>query len=304
MSVIIPVRNRPQLLLAAVDSLIATRYPNLEIVIVDDGSSDDTLNRARQLEERFPERIRVFRHDDGGNHGPGASRNLGVRLSSGGYVCFLDSDDVALPHRFQTAVPLLDRDPAIDGVAERFLIQEREGVPPVAGPEKTVPLEVLPGPVIRWSTNTILLRRRCFLEAGGFSERLRTCEDLALWVKLILSARIVPGGPDPVVVNRRHEGNSDVILENSLLAYLEALEWTRGRDLQEKRIADLREVIWRKTLFVCDRLMRRGDSRLAIRMLRASGRANPRFLLRARYWRNMLRALVSTRAMGAQAVGR
>jgi hypothetical protein len=164
-------------------------------------------------------------------------------------------------------------------------------------------LEAVPGPGIRWNTNTILLRRRCFLETGGFSERLRTCEDLALWVKLILSARIVPGGPDPVVVNRRHEGNSDVILENSLLAYLEALEWTRGRDLEARRVAALREVIWGKTLFVCDRLMRRGDSRLAIRMLRASARANPSFLLRPRYWRNMLRALLSTRAVGAEAVG-
>src|SRR5687768_16144872 len=93
-SVIIPVRNRPDFLAGAVDSLIATRYPALEIVIVDDGSSDDTLVRARQMEERFPRLIRVFQHDDCGNHGPGASRNLGVRLSTGGYVSFLDSDDV------------------------------------------------------------------------------------------------------------------------------------------------------------------------------------------------------------------
>jgi hypothetical protein len=142
------------------------------------------------------------------------------------------------------------------------------------------------------------------VETGGFSERLRTCEDLALWAKLILSAHIVAGGPDPVVVNRRHEGNTDVILQNSLLAYLEAWGWTRGRDLDRKRIAALREAIWGKTLFVCDRLMRRGDSRLAIRMLWASAKANPSFLLRTRYWRNLLRALLSTRAMDAEAVGR
>ncbi|HET7692438.1 MAG TPA: glycosyltransferase family A protein [Gemmatimonadota bacterium] len=302
-SVIIPVHNRPEFLLGAVDSLIATRYPALEIVIVDDGSSDDTLIRARQLEERFPRLIRVFQHHDRGNHGPGTSRNVGVRMSSGEYVCFLDSDDVVLPNRFHVAVPLLDGDPAIDGVAERFLVQEGQTGPPMEEPGRAVPLEGVPGPRIRWHTNSILLRRRCFLEAGGFSERLRTCEDLALWLKLLLSARIVPGGPDPVVVNRRHEGNLDVILENSLLAYLEALAWTRGRGLQPERIAALREVIWGKTLFVCDRLMRRGDFRLAIRMLRSSARANPAFLLRTRYWRNMLRALLSTRARGAEAVG-
>lgn len=303
-SVIIPVHNRPEFLLGAVDSLIATGYPSLEIVIVDDGSSDDTPTRARQLEERFPRMIRVFQHDDGGNHGPGASRNFGVRRSSGGYVCFLDSDDVALPNRFQVAVPLLDQDPAIDGVAERFLIQEGEGAQPREAPGKPVLSDVMPGPGIRWNTNTILLRRRCFLETGGFSERLRTCEDLALWVKLIISARIVAGGPDPVVVNRLHEGNSELILQNSLLAYLEALGWTRGRDLDRMRIAALREVIWGKMLFVCDRLMRRGESRLAIRMLGASAKANPSFLLRTRYWRNLLRACLSSDSVHAEVVSR
>lgn len=303
-SVIIPVRNRADFLVGAVDSLIATRYPSLEIVIVDDGSSDDTLIRARQLEERFPRLIRVFQHHDGGNHGPGASRNLGVRLSSGGYVCFLDSDDVVLPHRFQVAVPLLDGEPGIDGVAERYFIQEGECLPPRKVDGKPVLSEAVPGPGIRWHTNTILLRRQCFLESGGFSESLRTCEDLTLWIKLILSANIVAGGPDPVVVNRRHEGNTHVILQNSLLAHLEALDWTRGRDLEKRRTAALREVIWGKMLFVCDRLIRRGDSRLATRMLAASARANPLFLLRSGYWRNLMRALRSTRALNAEAASR
>lgn len=302
-SVIIPVRNRPDFLTGAVDSLVATRYPALEIVIVDDGSSDETLSRARQLEKRFPGMMRVFRHDDGGNHGPGASRNLGARLSMGEYVGFLDSDDVVLPNRFEVAVPLLDGDPAIDGVAERFLIQEREGALREV-PEKPVLGGVVPGPGIRWHTNTILLRRRCFLDTGGFSERLRTAEDLALWIKLVVSARIVAGGPSPVAVNRRHEGNTEVILQNSLLAYLEALCWTRSRELDPKSIDALREATWGKMLFVCDRLMRRGDSRMAIRMLEASAKANPAFLLRANYWRTLLRALLSARAVKAEAAGR
>jgi glycosyltransferase involved in cell wall biosynthesis len=292
-SVVIPVFNRAGFLPEAVDSLLATRYPSLEIVIVDDGSSDDTLSMARGMEQRFPGRIRVCRHEDGGNHGPGASRNLGVRHSTGGYVCFLDSDDLVLPNRFRVAVPLLDGDPAIDGVAEGFLVQEGDTLSPGDTDVDSILAGVAPGPGIRWQMNSILLRRRCFDEAGGFSERLRTCEDLVLWAKLVLSARIVRGGPDPVAVNRRHEGNTDVILQNTLLAYLEVLAWTHGRRLEGKRVAALREAIWGKTLFVCDRLIRRGESRLALRMLGASARANPPFLLRARYWKNLSRAIVS-----------
>ena len=217
-----------------------------------------------------------------------------MRVSSGGYVCFLDSDDILLPHRFRVAVPLLDRDPAIDGVAERYLIQEGPDVAPREVHRKPLLPEVAEGPGIRWHTNTILLRKHCFLETEGFSERLRTCEDLALWAKLILSARLVAGGPDPVAVNRRHAGNSDVILQNGLLAHLEALNWTRGRQIDRRRIAALRDAIWGKMLFVCDRLIRQGQSRLAIRMLGVTARSNPHFLLRARYWRNLLRALLST----------
>ncbi|HET6638429.1 MAG TPA: glycosyltransferase family 2 protein [Gemmatimonadota bacterium] len=300
-SVIVPVRNRLDFLVGAVDSLIATGYPGLEIVIVDDGSSDDTLNGARELERGHSGRIRVFQHEDGGNHGPGASRNLGVRVSTGAYVCFLDSDDVALPNRFRVAVPLLDGDPTIDGVAERYLVQEEDGAPRETHRDSLLP-DVAPGPGIRWNTNSILLRRRCFVEAEGFSERLRTCEDLALWAKLILSAHIVAGGPDPVVVCRRHAGNTDVILQNSLLAYLEALGWTHGRDLERERIAALREVIWGKMLFVCDRLMRRGESRLAIRILGASARANPHFLLRTLYWKNLQRAILASRVPTVETV--
>lgn len=303
-SVIVPVRDRAEFLPAAVESLVATRYPSLEIVIVDDGSRDDTLRRARELEERFPGVVRVVRHEDGGNHGPGASRNLGVRLSAGRYVGFLDSDDMALTNRFDVAVPLLDGDPAIDGVAEGFLVQEGEGSVPREPVGESVLSKLAPGPGIRWNVDTILLRRESFLEAGGFSERLRTCEDLALWAKLILSARVVAGGPRPVALYRLHGENADLILENSLLAYLEAMRWSRGRGVPAKRMAALREVIWGKTLFVCDRLLRNGRRRLAIRLLGTSGVTNPSFFLRPRLWRNLLRALLTRDAVsGARAAG-
>jgi glycosyltransferase involved in cell wall biosynthesis len=262
-------------------------------VIVDDGSRDGTLALARELEDRFPGRIRVFQHGDGGNHGPGASRNLGVRKSRGRYVCFLDSDDVVLPNRFEVAVPILDGDPAVDGVAEGFLVQEREGGLARESVGESILSKVAPVPEVRWNVDTILLRRECFLEAGGFSEQLRTCEDLVLWAKLLLSSRIVGGGAEPVALYRRHEENTDLVLQNSLLAYLEVLRWTRGRDIAPGKIAALREVAWGKTLFVCDRLARQGRRGLAMRMLRSAAQAKPGFLLRAAFWKNLLRALGS-----------
>ena len=296
-SAVIPVRDRADYLPEAVGSLIATGYPSLEIVIVDDGSRDDTLVRARGLADRYPHHIRVLRHADGGNHGPGASRNLGVRESRGRYVCFLDSDDVVLPNRFAVAVPMLDADPAVDGVAEGFLVQDREGGSPREAAGESILSKVAPVPGVRWNVNTILLRRESFLEAGGFSEELRTCEDLVLWAKLLLSSRIVGGGNDPVALYRRHEENTELVLQNSLLAYLEVLRWTRGRNIDPGKIVALRKVTWGKTLFVCDRLARQGRSGLAVRMLRAAARVNPSFLLRPAFWNNLLRAMASRSAV-------
>ena len=288
-SAIVPVHNRAEHLAAAVESLIAPRYPGLEIVIVDDGSVDRTLEVARELSDRFPE-VRTIRHADGGNHGPGASRNLGVRAAGGRYVCFLDSDDVVLPHRFERAVRLMEGDDTIDAVCEPFLVDAGRGPKRAVGEGESRRFAI--GSRKRWHTDSVLIRRRRFLDLGGFSERLRTCEDLVLWGKLNLSARIENGGTEPVAVYRLHPGNTDVILENSLKAHLEVLEWARARALDKETRASLSDVVWGKTLYVSDRLRRNGHPKLAFRMLLAAVRINPAFAIRRSLWKNLLRSAI------------
>lgn len=285
-SAIIPVRNRADLLLEAVESLIATGYPDLEILIVDDGSEDETLHRARELEMRFPSVVRMMQHGDGRNHGPGASRNLGVRAAGGEYVCFLDSDDVVLPHRFARAVRLLENDESIDAVCEPFLTDDGEGLHSGETEKGTGIIRLGAGG--RWFTGTVLLRRRWFLEAGGFSERLRTCEDLVLWGKLILTARIEASGTEPVAIYRRHSGNTDVILENSLAAHLEVLQWAKNHVLDDGKKEVLLDLVWGKMLYVSDRLRRNGRHLRALRVLLATVVAYPAFVKRARFWKNLV----------------
>jgi glycosyltransferase involved in cell wall biosynthesis len=291
-SAIIPVRNRPRFLREAVESLVATGFPNLEVLIVDDGSEDDTLDRARELERRFPSVVRALRHADGGNHGPGASRNLGVRAAGGEYVCFLDSDDVVLPHRFRRAVPLMETDGTIDAVCEPFLIDDGHG--PRSPEPVRDPGRFRLGSGGRWHTNTVLMRRRCFLDLGGFSERLRTCEDLVLWGKLNLTARIDTSGRRPVAVYRRHSGNESQVLENSLRAYLEVMDWANSRALEERERASLHEAVWGKALYVSDRLRRNGRPALALRMLLSAVKVHPAFASRRSLWKNLLRDAMDT----------
>lgn len=295
-SAIVPVHDRSDLLQEAVESLVATRYPDLEVVIVEDGAGPETAARARALAERFPDVVRTVRHPDGRNHGPGPSRNRGVRASTGEYICFLDSDDVVLPHRFAHAPSALDADASLDGIGERFLrdMGSSSGAREVSRNRRGL-TEALLGPGIRWHTSSILLRRRCFLDVGGFSESLRTSEDWVLWIKLALVARIADGGVEPVAVYRRHGENTEPVLENSLLAFLEVLRWSKARGLSGPRIARVRRGAWGKLLFVSDRLRRKGRRRRAARMLIEAAAVAPSFALRVGYWRSLIRCAIPAR---------
>jgi len=123
-STIIPVFNRPTLLREAVESVMRQTYRPIEIIIVDDGSTDETTFVAEELMDKNPEIIKVIHQINGG---PGAAREAG-RLSAGGeFVQYLDSDDVLLPHKFKLQVAGLRAHPEC-GVAYGKTRYYREGV--------------------------------------------------------------------------------------------------------------------------------------------------------------------------------
>src|SRR5262245_34526643 len=103
-STIIPVYNRPDLLVDAVHSVLAQTYRPIEVIIVDDGSTDSTPQIARDLADRHPQVIRWIRQTNGG---PGRARQTGLETARGEYVQYLDSDDLLLPRKFELQVAAL-----------------------------------------------------------------------------------------------------------------------------------------------------------------------------------------------------
>lgn len=101
-SVIIPTYNRAHTLPASIDSVLCQTYDNLEVIVVDDGSTDGTEIFVRGLADS---RVRYIKNS--GNHGPAAARNLGVRRAEGEYVAFQDSDDEWRPDKLEKQMPLL-----------------------------------------------------------------------------------------------------------------------------------------------------------------------------------------------------
>ncbi len=112
-SVVIATHNRANLIGEAVQSVLTQTLQGFEVLIVDDFSSDDTPAVLAGL-KRTDDRIRIFRTKD--NVGPGAARNLGITEAQGEYIAVLDDDDVAMPHRLETQVRVLESDHSIDCV--------------------------------------------------------------------------------------------------------------------------------------------------------------------------------------------
>jgi glycosyltransferase involved in cell wall biosynthesis len=100
-SAIIPVHNRPELLQEAVSSVLGQTYRPIEIIVVDDGSVDDTARVADALESRYPSEIRVLHQC---NAGPGLAREAGRQAAKGEFIQYLDSDDILLPRKFELQV--------------------------------------------------------------------------------------------------------------------------------------------------------------------------------------------------------
>ena len=107
-STIIPVFNRPDLIRRAVASVLSQTYRPIEILLVDDGSTDNTPDVLFELRESFPNVIRVIRQENGG---AGLARENGRIASRGGFIQYLDSDDYLLPNKFTDQIAALQLHP-------------------------------------------------------------------------------------------------------------------------------------------------------------------------------------------------
>ena len=124
-SVILPTYNRAGLLPRALDSIIAQTYTDWEIVLVDDGSTDETPGIARAYARRLGERLVYVRQS---NTGCGGARNRGIETTRGRFVAFLDSDDEYLSHKLERQLALFDLRPELGFVYGDYAYVDTEGI--------------------------------------------------------------------------------------------------------------------------------------------------------------------------------
>ncbi|MCB2147079.1 MAG: glycosyltransferase [Deltaproteobacteria bacterium] len=178
-SVILPTYNRGWILGQTVNSVLDQDYGNLELVVVDDGSTDDTP----QLLSAFGDRLRVIRQE---NQGVSAARNAGIRAATGELIALLDSDDTWLPGKVTAQVAFFRADPAaLICQTEEIWIRNGMRVNPgkrhrkEAGMifERSLALCLV-------SPSAVMMKKSLLDQVGLFDETLPACEDYDLWLRI------------------------------------------------------------------------------------------------------------------------
>jgi glycosyltransferase involved in cell wall biosynthesis len=182
-TVIVPAFDAERTLQAAVESALTGTFPGFELIIVDDGSKDDTPDVARGLADSDP-RVRLMRRENGG---VSAAFNSGLALATGDYVARLDSDDLWHPTKLQKQMELADREPGLAFIYTFVRYIDADGHVREDGPAQRFPRRALCRGIYEslvGGNSSALIRRDRVVELGGYDEELISWEDLLLQLKI------------------------------------------------------------------------------------------------------------------------
>lgn len=237
-SVVIPTYNRARFLPGAIASIRAQSLSCAEIIVVDDGSTDDTAKVLAALGEG----VVHVRQD---NAGPAAARNRGIRQASGEFVAFLDTDDRWLPEKIARQVQVMRRQPSVALVSADMAIEDEygtrlvdsnfakrslqefftrlDGAPVPDAPRRLLQLNFI-------NTSTVMARREVLLAMNGFNTRLRYGEDLELWLR-IAAHHDIACVPSVEEIRVEHSSNVTKSIEPMLRGYVDMTrairDWAR-----------------------------------------------------------------------------
>lgn len=180
-SVIIPAYNAVAYLPQTINSVLRQTFTDYEVLIVDDGSSDNTADWAAQIRDS---RVKLISQP---NQGAGAARNTGVKNAQGDCVAFLDADDLWEPTKLAKQVERLDQQPEVGLVHTWITIANPDG----SLSDRTMQTD---GEGHIWNQvvvynplkcgSTAMVRRRCFEELGYFDQSLKYSEDWDMWIRI------------------------------------------------------------------------------------------------------------------------
>ena len=240
-SVIIPTFNRESTLKRAITSVLAQTYQNLECIVVDDFSSDDTKELVLSIGD---DRVKYTRNEE--NYGVSYSRNIGFKKSSGEFIALLDSDDEWLKDKLERQVPLLSDFPLVHG--EEIWIRNgkkvnQKNIHKKSGGqifERCLELCLI-------APSASIMRRSLYSDMQGFREDFPVCEDYELWLRITSQYEV--GFISAPTINK-YGGHADQLsLKYKAMDYWRILAMDKLREsgnLSDDQKKSLEEVMLRK----------------------------------------------------------
>ncbi|MEO1765706.1 glycosyltransferase [Thiobacter aerophilum] len=234
-SVVITCYNYGRYLSEAVGSVLAQTFRDFEIIIVDDGSTDDTPQVCERLVADCRQvAIRVIRQPNSGQ--PAHARNRGIREARGQYILCLDADDMIAPTMLERCVAALEADPTV-----AIAYTDRVDFDGVTELVKAAPYDPVRLPYQNHISYCALYRRCVWEDVGGYRDNVKGCEDWDFWVAACARGYYGRYIPEPLFLYRRHdtglyqhalahfeEKRAQIMLNNPTLYRAEDLAWARA----------------------------------------------------------------------------
>ncbi len=202
-SVIIPVYNGDRYIVQAVESALGQTFTNLEIIVVDDGSTD----RTQQVLQPYFDRIRYIYQE---NQGVAAARNLACQLAQGEFLAFLDADDYFLPSKLEKQLACFNADPGLDMVQTGWLMVDETGREISAvKPWQQAPKLDLESFILYKCVrpSAMMLRRKWWEKLGGFDSQFPLAEDLDFALRLAFKGCKTVWLEETLICYRQHNSN-------------------------------------------------------------------------------------------------
>jgi radical SAM superfamily enzyme YgiQ (UPF0313 family)/glycosyltransferase involved in cell wall biosynthesis len=243
-SVVMAVHNGERYLKEAINSILTQDFSDLELVVIDDASTDATPEILEECQRRDS---RVLIHRNPTRLGVTSSLNLGLVLAHGEYIARQDADDISLPGRLTRQVAFMDANPETALLASAFQISDCTGT--VTGTlDRTVHPEAIPWLLLFYNHvsghSTVMMRATAVRAAGLYNEQRTYAQDHDLWLRIAHHGSLVIL-PDVMLRWRQHDsgisaGHKEEQDGHSLQVSLECLSGYLGRPLNRKEVADLR----------------------------------------------------------------
>jgi glycosyltransferase involved in cell wall biosynthesis len=218
-SIVIPTRNRWSTLSQTLTGALRQTGVQLEVIVVDDGSTDETPSRLAELGEP---RVRTVRHET--SRHVAAARNSGIAAARGEWIGFLDDDDLWAPSKLRAQLDAAAADDALFAWCAGLVVDERRAVTETW--EAPDPADILPrllrGNWMPAGASNVIAKAEVVRRLGGFDEDLKHFADWDLWIRLAAAGRGA-ACPEPLVAYVRHRENMILIDSRGLVGELREL---------------------------------------------------------------------------------